>query len=484
MADRREQPCAHAAETLTIHPMNLRGRIFSALFCTALFITTLAGAPATAQHPNVILILVDDLGQTDLGCYGSTFYETPNIDRLAVEGMKFTQAYSACTVCSPTRASILTGQYPARLHLTDWIAGHARPFAKLAVPDWRKFLPAEEMNIAKAFKSAGYATVSIGKWHLGPTNCWPEQAGFDQNIGGYDRGQPPSYFAPYKIPTLAEGPRGEFLTDRESAEAIKFISAHRNERFFLYLPHYAVHTPIQAKTNVTAKYRAKIQRGSAQTNAVYAALIESVDDSVGQIMAKLDELKLNDNTLVLFTSDNGGLLPITSNLGLRAGKGSAYEGGVRVPLIARWPDVIKSGTTSTVPVMSIDFYPTLLEIAGLSNAPGHTLDGVSLAPLLLQSGPLKRDTLFWHYPHYHPGGATPYSAVREGNLKLIEFAETDRVELYHLARDPDERSDLAVKEAATASRLRQKLRAWRESVGAQMATANPNYNPAKDKKGN
>ena len=442
----------------------------------------LTAAPATAQHPNVIFILVDDLGQTDLGCYGSKFYETPNIDRLAGQGMKFTSAYSACTVCSPTRASFLTGQYPARLHLTDWIAGHERPFAKLAVPDWKQFLPAEEMNIAKAFKSAGYATVSIGKWHLGPSNCFPDKVGFDQNLGGYDRGQPPSYFAPYKIPTLAEGPRGEFLTDRESAEAVKFIGAHRDERFFLYLPHYAVHTPIQAKTNVTAKYRGKIERGGAQTNAAYAALVESVDDSVGRILATLDELKLSENTLVIFTSDNGGLLPMTGNLGLRAGKGSAYEGGVRVPLLARWPGVIKPGVTSDVPVMSIDFYPTLLELAGLTDAPGHILDGQSLAPLLKQTGTLRRDTLYWHYPHYHPGGATPYSAMREGKLKLVEFAETDRAELYDLSRDPGEQTNLAEEKTEVVKSLRKKLNKWRESVGAQMATPNPKYDPARDGK--
>jgi arylsulfatase A len=439
----------------------------------------LAAAPATAEHPNVILILVDDLGATDLGCFGSKFYQTPNIDRLAARGVKFTQAYSACTVCSPTRASLLTGQYPARLHITDWIEGHRRPFARLSPPDWRMQLPPEEMNLAKAFKSAGYATISIGKWHLGPTNCFPKEAGFDENIGGYNRGQPPSYFAPYKIPTMSEGPAGEYLTDREAAEAVKFIERNRAQRFFLYLPHYAVHTPIQSKTNVVAKYRALARAGGPQTNAAYAALVESVDDSLGQILAKLDETRLAENTVIIFTSDNGGLLPITRNLGLRAGKGSAYEGGVRVPLIVHWPGVTRADSTNATPVISPDLYPTLLELAGLRDAPGHIVDGESLVPLLRATGPMKRDALYWHYPHYHPGGATPYSAVRVGDFKLIQFHETDRAELYDLKNDPLEARDLAATQPERVSELRGKLESWRKKVGAQMPVANPAYDPAR-----
>ena len=442
----------------------------------------LAAAPATAEHPNVILILVDDLGLTDLGCYGSQFYQTPNINRLAARGVKFTQAYSACTVCSPTRASLLTGQYPARLHLTDWIEGHDRPFAKLRPPDWRMFLPPGEMNLAKAFKSAGYATISIGKWHLGPTNCFPKESGFDENLGGYNRGQPPSYFAPYKIPTLAEGPDGEFLTDREAAEAVKFIGRNRAQRFFLYLPHYAVHTPIQSKTNVVAKYRALARAGGPQTNAAYAALVESVDDSLGRILAKLDETRLAENTVVIFTSDNGGLLPVTKNLGLRAGKGSAYEGGVRVPLIIHWPGVTHAATNTT-PVITPDLYPTLLELAGLRDAPGHLVDGESLVPLLRGNGSLKRDTLYWHYPHYHPGGATPHGAVRSGDFKLIQFYETDRAELYDLRNDPMESKNLAATEPARVQALRGKLESWRQQVGAQRPMANPAYDPARATRG-
>ena len=439
-------------------------------------------APATAAQPNVILILVDDMGATDLGTYGSKFYQTPSIDRLAARGMKFTQAYSACTVCSPTRASLLTGQYPARLHITDWIEGHKRPFAKLSPPDWRMQLPPDEMNLAKAFKSAGYATISIGKWHLGPTNCFPVQAGFDENIGGYNRGQPPSYFAPYKIPTMTEGPQGEYLTDREAAEASKFIARHREQRFFLYLPHYAVHTPIQSKSNVVARYRARLERGGPQTNAAYAALVESVDDSLGRIVAALEEAGLSEKTAIIFTSDNGGLLPVTSNLGLRAGKGSAYEGGVRVPLIVHWPGLTKPGSSNNTPVITADFYPTLLELAGLRDQPGHVVDGESLAPLLRQTGGLKRDAIFWHYPHYHPGGATPYSAVREGDWKLVRFHETGRGELYNLKNDPKEQRDIAGESPAKVAALEARLTTWLKQTGAQMPVPNVRHDPARDRK--
>ena len=446
-------------------------------------------APALAAAPppfNFIFILVDDLGATDLGCQGSSFYETPNIDRLAREGMRFTQAYSACTVCSPTRAAVLTGQYPARLHITDWIAGHPRPFAKLKVPDWTRHLPLETMNVARALKVAGYVSASIGKWHLGEEAYWPDKQGFDRNRGGCHLGQPPTYVAPYRIPTLAEGPPGELLTDRECAEALKFIEENRNRPFLVYLPHYAVHTPLMGKPEVIAKYKAKARPDAPQRNATYAALVESVDDSVGRLMRRLDELQLAERTVILFTSDNGGLIgnprdPITANLGLRAGKGSAYEGGVRVPLIVRWPGVTSAGSVCEVPVISVDFFPTLLEAAGVPLPDGHRVDGESLVPLLRGTNVLRRDTLYWHYPHYHPGGATPYSALRQGNWKLIEFFEDDRVELYNLRTDPTERSDLAERMPEKASSMRNQLQAWRRRLGAQLPTPNPGYDPVKDR---
>jgi arylsulfatase A-like enzyme len=444
-----------------------------------------SAAYATPRPLNVIFILVDDWGWTDLGCYGSKFYETPNLDRLARQGARFTQAYSACTVCSPTRAAVMTGKYPGRLHITDWIKGHVMPQAKLKVPDWTMYLPLEEITIAESLKPAGYATASIGKWHLGSEAFWPDKQGFDINLGGCDKGQPPSYFSPYKISTLKDGPEGEFLTDRESAEACKFMEQNRERPFFIYMPHHAVHTPLMAKKDIIAKYQAKVKPGMLQSNATYAGLVESVDDSVGRIMKQLETLKLDDRTVIFITGDNGGLVlrNITSNVPLRAGKGSTYEGGVRVPLIVKWPGVTKPGMVIDTPVMSIDYHPTIQEIAGVTARADQGMDGESIVPLLKGAPALKRNTLYWHYPHYHPGGATPYSAVREGDWKLIEFFEDNHVELYNLKADLGEQNDLAAKESKRAEALRAKLHAWRASVGAQVPTPNPDYNPnAKPKK--
>jgi len=437
---------------------------------------------APAPPPNVILILADDLGWTDLACYGSDFYETPHIDRLARDGMKFTQAYSACTVCSPTRAAILTGKYPARLHITDWIPGLPPENPKLLVPPWTKFLPLEEVTVARALRSGGHVTGSIGKWHLGGEEYFPEKHGFDLNAAGSAAPAPPSYFAPYKIATLPEGPGGEYITDRIGAEAARFIERQKDKPFFLYLPHFAVHTPIQGKEALVQKYRAKKRPGQRQTNAVYAAMIESLDDSVGRIRSKLDELKLADRTLIIFTSDNGGRVPTTSNHPLRVGKGSCYEGGTRVPLIVHWPGVTKSGSICEAPVISMDLHPTILEVTGMKEAARKGADGASLTPLLRQDGELKRDTLFWHYPHYQHyqlGGTTPYGAVRSGDFKLIEFFDDMRVELYNLREDIGEQRNLAAAMPAKVEELRARLHAWRKEVGAQMPSRNPNYDASK-----
>jgi arylsulfatase A len=435
-----------------------------------------AGEPR-AERPNIVFILIDDMGWTDLSCMGSTFYETPNVDRLAREGMKFTQAYAACTVCSPTRASLMTGKYPARLHITDYIPGEKHPKAKLKIPDWTKHLPLEEITIAKVLKSAGYATASIGKWHLGPTEFFPDRQGFDLNRGGCDKGQPPSYFSPYRIPTLEDGPKGEYLTDRLTDEAVKFIEASKDRPFFLYLPHYAVHMPLQAKPEQLEKYRAKIKPGMDQKNAAYAAMVESVDQSVGRILATLEALKLSEKTIVVFSSDNGGLLEATSNKPLRVGKGSAYEGGIRVPLLFRWPGIVKPGSVSETPTITLDWYPTIVEAAGAKLDSKQIVDGASLLPLLRGVDGFVRDAIFWHYPHYHGGGAKPYSAVRQGDLRLVEFFEDDHVELYNLKDDVGETKDLAASMPEKAQQLRKLLSDWRVSVGAQMPTPNPDYDP-------
>lgn len=425
---------------------------------------------------NVVLFLIDDLGATDLGCTGSRFYQTPNIDRLASQSLRFTTSYSACTVCSPTRASLLTGKYPARLHITDWIPGEGRQHEKLLSPDWTMHLPLENRTIASAFKQAGYATASIGKWHLGGPEFYPEHQGFDINIAGTDKGQPPSYFSPYGIPTLKDGPPGEFLTDRESTEAVKFIQANRDHPFFLYLPHHAVHTPLMGKPGVIAKYRQRVRADDPQRNPTYAALVESVDDSVGNVLGSLDRLGLTDNTVVVFTSDNGGLLNSTYNIGMRAGKGSAYEGGVRVPLIVRWPGVTRPGTTTDERAMSIDLYRTLLHACDGKANRRQVIDGIDLMPALA-GGSLPTRPLYWHYPHYHTGGATPYSAVRDGDYRLIEFFEDHRVELYNLKTDPLEKVDLAAQSPEIVARMRKQLASWRKQTGAQLPLKNPDYRP-------
>jgi arylsulfatase A len=440
---------------------------------------------ASSIRPNIVFILVDDLGWADVGCFGSKYFRTPNIDRLASQGMRFTNAYAACPVCSPTRASIMTGKYPARLHLTDWIPGEGNsPAHRLRVPDWTQYLPLEEFTIAKVLRTAGYATASIGKWHLGGPAYYPEHHGFDLNIAGTYFGHPASYFWPYEgqSHTVAGlksgGHEGEYLTDRLTDEAEKFVEMNKDRPFFLYLPHYAVHVPLQGKSAVLAKYKAKPPVGG-QNNPTYAAMIESVDQSVGRIQQKLQSLGLAERTLVVFMSDNGGLWPTaTSNAPLRAGKGYPYEGGSREPLIVKWPGRTKAGATCGVPVSSIDFFPTLLEIAGV-NSPVKS-DGRSLVPLLAKTGLLARNAIFWHYPHYWGGNRVqPFGAVRSEDWKLIEFYEDMRCELYNLREDLGEAHDMAADKPAKVAELRKLLHDWRRSVGAQMPTRNPNYRPEK-----
>jgi arylsulfatase A len=453
-------------------------------------------ALAAATKPNVIIILVDDLGWADVGCYGSRYYETPNIDRLASQGMRFTQGYAACAVCSPTRASIMTGRYPARLGVTDWIRSRFQGTAipadkknpngytggkdkKLLCPENALWMELEEVTIAEALKPAGYTTCHIGKWHLGPDDWYPDKQGFDYNIGGCDYGQPPSYFDPYYrkgqegIPTLAPRKEGEYLTDREADEAEAFIKKHAAGPFFLYMAHYAVHTPIQAKADLTAKYEAKT--ATEQKNAKYAAMVESVDHAVGRIMRALDEAGAADNTLIVFTGDNGGLLPITSNVPLRSGKGYPYEGGIREPFIVRWPGRVKAETECGTPVCSIDLFPTICAAAGVALPKERAIDGVSIMPLLTQAGGLKRDMLIWHFPHYRGADVVPYSIIRAGDWKLIKRYEGKEFELFNLKDDMSETTDLASQMPEKVKALDAQLQRELKRINARMPKRNPNY---------
>lgn len=453
-----------------------------------------AGARGPHRPPNIVLVVIDDLGWRDLGCYGSDLYETPHVDRLARQGMRFTQAYSACTVCSPSRAAVLTGKYPARLRVTDWIPGHERPDAKLRIPDWTKRLELKETTLAELLTPAGYACGHVGKWHLGPEGFWPTQQGFAVNIAGCDLGHPPSYHWPYsragrRIPTLDLTPatEGQYLSDRLADEAVSLVRQWKSQPFFLYLATYQVHTPLEPKKEYVAKYAQRIRDGMQHTNPRYAAMVQSMDEVVGKVLDALDSNGLAQNTIVLFTSDNGGLSHLngvkrgpTDNSPLRLGKGSSYEGGVRVPLIVRWPGVTTPGSVCHEPVMGIDIFPTVAEALGLTTLPGPgPIDGLSLVPVLRDpKARLPREALFWHYPHYHPGGATPYGAVRSGPWKLIEFYEDMRVELYNLEHDIGEQHDLAASQPALTRSLRDKLHRWRKEVGAQMPSVRPELLPA------
>ncbi len=456
------------------------------LLLAAVFLAVLTPAAFSAEKPNVVLILIDDLGQRDLGCYGSTFYKTPHIDAMARQGLRFTDFYDACPVCSPTRASILTGRYPQRMDITDWIPGRPdRPDQRLSRPAIRNELPLEEITIAKMLKSHGYATALIGKWHLGGKGFEPDKHGFDLNIAGDETGTARSYFAPFankqgKMPGLDQAMDGEYLTDRLTAEAEKFIEANKDRPFFLYMPHYAVHTPMKAKKEIIDKYPNKPVHGR-QSNPLYAAMIESMDESVGRVLKKLDDLKLSDDTLVIFTSDNGGLATLeglqyapTFNGPLREGKGYLYEGGIRVPLIVKWSKGVKPGTVTDQMACSIDFAPTILELCGLKAE--TKLDGVSLLPAF-SGEQLPSRALFWHYPHYANQGGRPGGAVRRGDYKLIEFYEDGRRELFEVKKDLSESRNLIAEKPELAKQLAAELDAWRKDVGAKMPTPNPNYRP-------
>lgn len=451
------------------------------------------------ERPNIVLFLVDDLGWTDLSSYGSRLYQTPNVDQLASEGVKFTDAYAACTVCSPTRASILTGKSPARINCTDWISGHQKPFAKFNVPDWTRHIRDEDVTLAEALKKIGYSTIHIGKWHLGEEEKhWPEYHGFDQNIGGWKMGMPKrvkkvgGYFSPYHNPRLNDGPKGEYLTERLAEEATGFIRGNKDKLFFLNFWLYNVHTPLQAKKEKIAKYDSLINPTQLQSNAAYAAMVEHMDDAMGEVVAQLKSSGIYDNTIFIFASDNGGLIgnrgdlrkkpKITSNYPLKSGKGDRYEGGVRTPFIVSWPAKVKSGRTTDVLSISADIFPTIFGLLGLEDELPSDIDGNNLSEFLLTDEKPERDALFWHYPHYHTEGAKPYSAVRKGDWKLIDVYGTDSLELYNLKNDIGETMNMAFTNPDKAKELQIILKDWKRKVSAQDPVDNPNYDPQKEDK--
>ena len=464
----------------------------------------LSSSAMAEKRLNFILILVDDMGWMDLSCQGSDYYRTPNVDRLAQEGMRFTNGYAACAVCSPTRAAVQTGRYPARIGVTDWIrsrfqrggigtpannpvdyvGGKNRRFLCPPNPYWMEH---DEKTIAELLKVQGYRSAHIGKWHLGDEAWYPTGQGYDENFGGCDYGQPPSYFDPYQqpkhkhamirqgIPFLPGRKKGQYLTDREGEEAVDLIRKWKAEPFFLHLAHYAVHTPIQAEEQSTARYR---QEGKTEANAKYAAMVESIDRSTGRILETLDELGIAEQTVILFTSDNGGLdrngSP-TDNAPLRSGKGYAYEGGVRVPFIVRWPRSVPAGTVSDTPVCSIDILPTFLSAGGIPLPSDLTIDGLDLVPHLRSGGveSLPDRVLTWHFPHYrHDPG--PYSIIRRGDWKLIKFYDGPR-ELYHLGDDLGEKRNLANARPELVASLETDLTRELKSMGALLPRRNPEY---------
>lgn len=452
-----------------------------------------------STRPNIVFFLVDDLGWADTGVYGSEFHETPHIDALAASGTRFTNAYAACPVCSPTRASILTGRHPVRVGITDWIKG--RPTSRVTNPRFqhvydRDELALEEITLAELLADHDYQSCFLGKWHLGGEGFLPTDQGFDLNIGGFHVGSPPGgYYGPWKNPYLKSKRKGEYLTERLTDESIAFMKQRDAQRpFLLYLSYYNVHTPIQPDVKTVEHFRAKAadfteapaplteHRGQTRTrqdNPEYASMVAAVDRSVGRVLRALDELQLQDNTIVCFFSDNGGLSTLarpgpTSNLPLRAGKGWLYEGGIREPMLIRAPGVTRPGQISDEPVCSTDFVPTLLELAGLPLRPILHADGVSLVPVLAGESVAPR-ALYWHYPHYHGSTWTPGAAMRDGRWKLIELYEFDEVELYDLQADPGEQQDLSDTHPERLATMRKQLRDWQSNMQAMMPQPDPKW---------
>ncbi len=498
-------------------------------------------AATVNKKMNVVFFLVDDLGWMDVGYNGSGFYETPNIDQFAKESVQFNQAYAACHVCSPTRASIMTGKYPARINLTDWLPGRKDyPFQQLLNVEVNQHLPFEEKTLPETLQENGYKTAIFGKWHLGEDTSSALKHGFDQRLPEWNKGWPLTYFAPFELKGL-EGPKDEYLTDRLTTEALNYISDNKDKPFFLYLSHFAVHDPIQGRPDLVKKYEKKLAQmkpdnrepfilegnpdtskpytkqqlaemirqesykgygvlpnrmvkiKQKQDNVQFAAMVESMDESLGRVMAKLKELKIADNTIVIFVSDNGGMsganfgnpdrkIPAanldkafsSSNLPLRGAKGWFYEGGIRVPLLIKVPN--NPAKVCDVPVVSTDYYPTILDLLGLPQQPKQTMDGVSLAPLIKTNKGITRDAIYWHFPHYsNHGMQSPGGAIRKGDYKLLEYYENGHVQLFNIKKDPGEQVDLSDKEPALVNELKTMLHKWRKDVGAKMMQPNPGY---------
>ncbi len=528
-------------------PLAMKIKIFIVLASLASAGCLSQGQSADSKGPpNVIFFLVDDLGWTDVGTFGSSFYETPHIDQFATEGVKFTSAYAACHVCSPTRSSILTGKYPARNNMTDWIPGRRDfPFQKLLNVYSGQHLPYEETTLAETLRGHGYATAAVGKWHLGSAPSTPDKHGFDWHIPrNWSRGAPNrTFYAPYNLEGLEEATDGEYLTDRLTDEALGFISENRVGPFFLYLAHFAVHDPIDGRLDLVDKYEEKLKQNpppivepfilegnpdrteklsqkyldqtisdpayaeygvlpkhtvkikQRQDNTHFAGMVEAVDQSFGRLLERLEELSIDDNTIVIFFADNGGMAgmnignPIrtateeqldrafsTSVLPLRGAKGWLYEGGIRVPCIVKWPGQGLEGVVSDEPIISTDFYPSILEMAGLPLVNDQHRDGISIAPLLKGEKSLDREAIYWHFPHYsNHGMQPPAGAIRSGPYKLLEYFENNTVQLFNLDRDLGETYDLSKSEPEKVKELTAMLRAWRKEVDAQMLSPNPDY---------
>lgn len=457
------------------------------------------------KRPNVLLILVDDLGMHDLSIEGSTFYRSPNIDQFARSGMRFTAGYANCRVCSPSRASIMLGQFTARHGVTNWIGATSgmdyNRNEPLLTAEYREQLPAEDTTLAEAMKEAGYKTFFAGKWHLGGEGTMPTDHGFDINKGGNDHGHPSHFFSPYGNPQLPDGPDGESLTARLAKETSEFIRDQKDQPYFAMLSFYTVHSPVQTTRSLWEKYRAaappapengqrfKVDRTmpvrQVQDHPVYAGMIEALDNAVGEVLATIEDKGERDSTLVIFTSDNGGVSSgdaySTSNLPLRGGKGRQWEGGIREPFYIRYPKITEPGTQSAAPAIGSDLYPTILDLCGIESKPNQHVDGVALTSALKgqPNDQLTRRPLYWHYPHYDNQGGEPSSLMRLGEYKLIQYHLDQQNELYHLPSDPSEQNDISAEQPDRTRKMAEQLLTWLESVDAKMATPDPRYDAAK-----